>query len=148
MLAVARGALTHLLKKNNNKVFGTDISSTAIKRAEARYPDIDFFELDVNSEEQFNNFLAEVNVSHPEGVDLIFSSETLSYLDQYANFLRIASLNCKFIMISLYLPENPIGFIKSPEHLELEMKKYFDILEVVYIKKLRSVIVFGKSMKV
>jgi len=44
-----KGALTHLLKKNNNKVFGTDISSTAIKRAEARYPDIDFFELKVGN---------------------------------------------------------------------------------------------------
>ena len=38
-----KGMLTHLLKKNNNKVFGTDIAPTAIKLAEERYPDIDFF---------------------------------------------------------------------------------------------------------
>ena len=52
-----KGSLTHLLKRNNNKVFGIDVPSTAIKRAKVRYPNIDFFKIDVNSDLWFYNFL-------------------------------------------------------------------------------------------
>jgi hypothetical protein len=51
-------------------------------------------------------------------------------------------------MITLFLPENPIGFVKSIEELESEVGWHFEILELVVIKKSRFVILFGKSLSV
>lgn len=51
-------------------------------------------------------------------------------------------------MINLFLPENPIGFVKSAEELESEVGRHFEILELVVIKKSRFVILFGQSLSV
>lgn len=48
-------------------------------------------------------------------------------------------------MITLYLPENPIGFDKSRVQLENAVSDHFEILELVELKKSRFSIVFVKS---
>jgi 2-polyprenyl-3-methyl-5-hydroxy-6-metoxy-1,4-benzoquinol methylase len=50
-----KGALTHRLKKKNNKVLGIDISHTAIDIASARFPDIAFKQLDVGKPAHFSD---------------------------------------------------------------------------------------------
>jgi len=48
-------------------------------------------------------------------------------------------------MISLYIPENPIGFIKSENDLVNEISKSFDIIEHISLNTTNFVIVFAKG---
>ena len=59
-----KGALTHLLKKQNNRVLGVDISPTAIEVARSRFPDIGFKVMDVSDIDQFSVF---IDVSYEGG---------------------------------------------------------------------------------
>jgi 2-polyprenyl-3-methyl-5-hydroxy-6-metoxy-1,4-benzoquinol methylase len=52
-----KGALTHLLKKRNNKVLGLDIFSTAVEQAKAKFPDIQFESIDVNDSDSWHQYL-------------------------------------------------------------------------------------------
>jgi hypothetical protein len=38
-------------------------------------------------------------------------------------------------MIILYIPDNPTGFVKPPEELELEVSKCFKVFESVHLSK-------------
>ncbi|MGG7048336.1 hypothetical protein [Campylobacter sp. M4] len=79
------------------------------------------------------------------GVELIFSSEVLSYVQNYKELLFEISKNCKFFMLSLYIPDNPIGFVKSEKELVDEIGKNFEILEHISLKISKFVIIFAKS---
>ena len=46
-----KGAFSQFLKKQNNHVLGIDISETALAVATARYPDIEFRQVDVKSDD-------------------------------------------------------------------------------------------------
>ena len=48
-------------------------------------------------------------------------------------------------MISLYLPNGPIGFVKSESELLDDIRCYFEIVEHVSLSVQKSVIVFAKS---
>ena len=50
-------------------------------------------------------------------------------------------------MISLYVPENPIGFIKSEDDLINEISKSFDIIEHISLNITNFVVVFAKGKK-
>ncbi len=56
------------------------------------------------------------------GVELIFTSELLSYIKNWRELLDEISKTAKYLMVSLFIPPNPIGFIKSErellEHIE------------------------------
>jgi hypothetical protein len=47
-------------------------------------------------------------------------------------------------MVSLFIPKNPIGFVKTAKELELEICKYYEIIESVRLAKLEFIIIFGK----
>ena len=48
-------------------------------------------------------------------------------------------------MISLYIPENPIGFIKSEDDLVSEINKSFEIIEHISLNTTNFVVVFAKG---
>lgn len=50
-------------------------------------------------------------------------------------------------MISLYIPKNPIGFVKSENDLVKEIEKSFEVIEHISLNKTNFVIVFAKSKK-
>ena len=50
-------------------------------------------------------------------------------------------------MISLYIPENPIGFVKSEDELVSEIAKLFNIIEHISLNTRNCVIVFAKGKK-
>ena len=79
---------------------------------------------------------------------MIFSAECLSYIENWRDLINIFSKHTKFILISLYIPENPIGFVKSHDDLEGEISKYFDIIESVKLTISRFSIIFGKKYAV
>ena len=48
-------------------------------------------------------------------------------------------------MISLYIPQNPIGFIKSESDLVDEINKSFKIIEHISLNTTNFVVVFAKG---
>jgi NAD(P)-dependent dehydrogenase (short-subunit alcohol dehydrogenase family) len=52
--------LTYLLKRQNNAVWGIDISPTAIKIASEQFPDIDFIKLDITSKSSIQKVIQNV----------------------------------------------------------------------------------------
>ncbi len=97
-----KGTFTHLLKRQNNRVVGIDLSETAIRRARARYPDIEFRAMPVEEigrlEERF---------------DLAVAMELLSYIEGWRALLHTLSQMSTYLYVTLYLPSDPIGFVKS-----------------------------------
>ncbi len=81
-------------------------------------------------------------------VDLTFSSECLSYLRNWKALLEIVSHYSKYLLISLYIPNNPIGFVKSETELVENVEKYFEILEVVSLRKTNFRVIFARSKNV
>jgi len=142
-----KGALTSLLKKRNNHVVGFDKSATAVGIGKSRFPDIDFEDIDANNIEILDNQLQNKQKLW-EGIDLVFTSECLSYLENWREFLKIVSHYANFLMVSLYIPKNPIGFVKSQQELEDEIKSHFDIIESIKLSKSNHIVIFAKSRAV
>lgn len=141
-----KGALTHLLKKNNNRVLGIDISETAIEKAKARYPDIEFKKVDINDSSALDaNLMVAKGGSHDNYVDLVFTAETLSYLENWEDVVQTIAQHSKYLLISLFIPQDPIGFVKSVDQLEAVVGKSFEIIENVNMKKSRFFVIFAKS---
>ena len=79
------------------------------------------------------------------GVDLVFTAECLSYIENWRQQLQLIAEKAKYLMVCLYIPEDPIGYVKSPEVLEEEVSKDFDILESVRLTKSRFTVLFAQS---
>jgi SAM-dependent methyltransferase len=110
-----KGYFTRLLKEDENIVKGVDISPYVIDKAKKLFPGIEF---EVSSEEQF--------IVDKSNYDLVVVMEVLSYLKNWKEFIRAVSGKTKWMFLTLYLPEKPIGFIKSFDGLKEVVKKYFD----------------------
>lgn len=138
-IGCGKGSLTHLLKKKNNRVMGIDISPTAIAIASERFPDIDFLALDVGNISDLRR------LQESQGqIDLIFTSEVFSYIENWKELLGEVAKITEYFMISLYIPENPIGFVKSESELVNEISKYFNIIEHITLNTRHFVIVFAQ----
>lgn len=141
-IGCGKGSLTHMLKKTNNQVLGVDISQTAIDIANERFPDIDFICLDVNDISNYTHLIDNMG-----GVNLVFTSEVLSYIQNWKELLNEISKTTDYFMISLYIPDNPIGFIKSEEDLVSEISKSFGIIEYISLNTTNFVVIFAKGKK-
>lgn len=145
-IGCGKGTLTHRLKKINNQIVAIDISPTVVEMARARFPDIKFKALDVNDVLGLEKYLDKCfDNGSADGVDLVFTAECLSYLSNWKDLLASISKRACFLMVCLYVPDEPIGFVKSWHELELAVERDFDVLEFVHIKKSKFVILFAKS---
>ena len=142
-IGCGKGTFTHLFKKKNNYVLGIDISETAIKIARERYPDMDFLSCNISN---INNYLKLLD-NFRGGVELVVCSEVLSYLSNWRELIQAISMTTRFFLVSLYLPFDPIGFVKSAEELKSEIMKYFDLKEYIVLEVSRFYIVFARSKK-
>ncbi|MDI6743338.1 MAG: methyltransferase [Smithella sp.] len=115
-IGCGKGAFTHLLKKDNNNVLGTDIAVSAVKKAAAKYPGI-----------VFRPMTAEAALKLDNKWDLIVMLEVLSYLKNWRHIINLAASKSKFLYICLYIPSNPIGYVKRANDLRREMAKMYDI---------------------
>ena len=129
-----KGAFTHSLKKTNNIVVGVDISQNAIDKAKDMYGHI-------------VDFLHISNRLWKKKYDLIVCLEVLSYIELYKEQLEEFSSISEYIYISLYIPNNPIGYVKSIQDLITAVNLYFDI-ETQLIYNEESVFLLAKSKKV
>ncbi len=151
-IGTGKGALTHQLKRCNNEVIGLDISPTAVEIARSRFPDIIFEIVDANDVVGFMDYFDQhilANSKSKSGagaVDLIFTAECISYIEHWRDLLAALASRTRFLMVVLFLHENPIGFVKSIDELEWNFSRFFEILEMVIIKKSRFVVIFGQSL--
>jgi len=139
-IGCGKGSLTHILKRKNNIVVGLDISQTAIDIASERFPDINFICSDVNNVSNYTKI-----VDNMGGVNLVFTSEVFSYIEHWKELLYEISKTTDYFMISLYIPENPIGFIKTENELVNEISKSFNIIEHITLNITNFVVIFAKG---
>jgi len=136
-----KGAFTHLLKKENNQVTGIDVSKTAIKRAKAKFIDISFNCVDL-TKDSFKKM-----PFFSKHYDLIVFMEILSYLPNWSDVIKEFSQVGDHILITLDIPENPIGYVKSKESLKAVVQRYYVIIDELYLSRFRKTILFGKSLR-
>ena len=137
-LGCGKGAFTHRLKKSNNEVLGLDMSQKAIDQATARYPDCDFENCNLSDLAQFKERVAE------QEFDLALCIDVLSYLKNWGEFLKETSQHTRYCLVSLYIPYNPIGYVKSMQELRAKFDEYYDIKEEVYLANRNIIILFGE----
>ncbi|HEX5480515.1 MAG TPA: class I SAM-dependent methyltransferase [Dehalococcoidia bacterium] len=135
-----KGTFTQTLKRANNEVVGLDLSETAIATAQARYPDIEFRCADVSAP---GALLAAAGGR----VDLVVSLETLSYLARWRDVLAECAAAGRYVLVGLYLPEDPIGFVKSFEELADAFAASCRVLECIRLEVRRQIVLFGERLE-
>ena len=146
-IGCGKGSFTHRLKKANNQVLGLDLSETAIKVCRERYPDCQFDTLDVSQPYALPEYLEK----NKQGVDPIFDLtlilETFSYLENWKDIILDISKFSRRFCTSLFLPENPIGFVPSAEVFVSVIERHFLVTELIQVHSCRSTIVVGTSLR-
>jgi SAM-dependent methyltransferase len=138
-LGCGKGAFTHCLKKLDNKVVAVDVSPTALATARARYSGIDFLQADIGAPGFDARELG-------EGFDLAVCLEVLSYLQRWPEVLAQMSRVSRRALVLLYLPEHPIGFVKTFDDLAGAFAKHFEILEDIRLLTRRQIVLFGETL--
>lgn len=110
-----KGVFTHTLKKNNNKIYGVDISRNVIKKAKLMYGHL------VNFSTTFESKWVK------KKYDLIVCLEVLSYVKNYKQLLKKFSVRGNYLYLSLYIPKDPIGFVKNFNELINNVKINYSI---------------------
>lgn len=112
-----KGAFTHLLKKGDNRVLGVDLSKTAVAKAAARYPDIEF------------RALPSSRLPALKGrFDLAVAMEVLSYIEDWRKTVAALAHRASYLYVTLHIPENPIGFVKSFDELRGALRRHGTIV--------------------
>jgi len=116
-IGCGKGAFTSLLVQAGREVVGVDISPTAIEKARQRCPDADFRVGTVDD-------LDEVA---PGRFDLVIAMEILSYVENWPEALEKFARIGERLFVSLFVPPDPIGFVKSFDALREEVATCFDV---------------------
>ncbi len=139
-IGCGKGTFTHLLKKNNNHVVGIDVSESALKYARGKYHDIDFVQTDLASESWDKETLFSENA-----YDLVVLMETLSYLPNWEEVIEKLSKFAWCMLLSLFLPRDPIGFVKNAGSLVRVFGNSFEVRENIHLVNRETVVLFGSS---
>ncbi|MGE3343047.1 MAG: methyltransferase domain-containing protein [Vicinamibacterales bacterium] len=135
-LGCGKGAFTHRLKKANNLVVGIDVSETALAVARGRYPDVQFKAADMGAPEHWGD---------GEPFDLIVCLEALSYIEHWRPLLGMIAARSRRVLLSLYLPDAPLGFVKTFDDLTAEFARHFHVDEQLHFVTRRQLVLFGRS---
>jgi len=137
-IGCGKGFFSHLLQKENNHVLGIDISKEAIRKAKISYPTVKFQVYDTKDIEKLGQFFE-------RKFELTVLWEVLSYMTNWKDVIKACGKISNYCFISLYLPNNPIGCIKSFDSLKMEFATYFEtIVEILFVHNNR-LILFGKN---
>lgn len=139
-IGCGKGAVTQYLKKHNNAVTAVDVSETALKVARARFPDITFVRADVSQPD-----VSLVDLG--EDFDLTVCLETLSYVENWRALIDKIAGASRYALIALFVPEHPIGFVKSFDELESAFAQRFETIEHIRLLSRKQIILFGESKR-
>ncbi len=70
--------------------------------------------------------------------------ELLSYLENWRQVIERLSNSATYLFITLYLPDEPIGFVKSLEDLRAALAHYWDI-ETELLLNSQHVLILARS---
>ena len=112
-----KGTAAQFLKKKNNRVVGIDISGTAIEKARATFPDIDFRCMDAREIGRL-----------AERFDLVCFQAVLAYIDGWKDVLATAAGMTEYCLVAEYIPADPIGMVKSIPELIGGFSESFDVI--------------------
>lgn len=126
-----KGYAASALKKANNKVVAVDVSPTAIRKAKASFPDIDFRVLDASKIGTLKDHF-----------DLIAFQAVFAYLPDWQSVLGTSASMTQYCLASEYIPPNPIGMVKSIEALREAFVKHYKIMHEVILDG-QSITLFG-----
>ena len=132
-----KGVFTHLLKKRNNHVIGADVSSVAIEKARIQYGKIVEFHV-----VEGNNF----SFLGRRKMDLTLCIEVFGLVADWRDVLISLFSVSRYVYISQYVPDNPIGFVKSMGEVEAEMKRHSDVVEKLVWNN-QSLFILGRNKK-
>jgi SAM-dependent methyltransferase len=103
-----------------SKVIGIDASVTAIEIAQTVAPQV-----------QFECWTLEDFPYEDRPSELVVFLEVLSYIERWREVLERAIATSSAVLVSLYLPENPMGFVKS--RCELDEQVSMDLLHTTTV---------------
>ena len=106
-LGCGKGTLTARLAVGCERAVAYDVSPTAIRIAGERYPWIDFRLLDRPLADELAG----------QRFDLACAFELLSYLRDWRDAVAVLAEHADQLLISLYLPSEPAGFVSSFDEL-------------------------------
>ena len=118
-MGCGKGAFTSLLAGPGREVVGVDISPTAIEKARERAPEIDFRVGTTDDVEEVA----------PGPFDVVVAMEILSYVEDWRGAIDTFARLAERLYVSLYIPPNPIGFVKTFDDLRDEVTKRFGEIE-------------------
>jgi SAM-dependent methyltransferase len=125
-LGCGKGTFTAALRRRDNEVVGVDVSETAVAAAQAQFPDLRWVSSPVAD-----------YLEHTPPVDLVVAREILSYLPDWRDLLARSATLTRYLLVGLYLPPDPIGFVKSHAELEAEIDRHFELLDSVILGRRR-----------
>jgi SAM-dependent methyltransferase len=131
-----KGTFTHLLKKKNNRVVAIDMSDTAIRKGNAKYLDIEFKVLKAEKVRELD-----------QKFDLIVLMETLSYIKNWKKLLSDISMMTTYFYLTLFIPDNPIGFVKSFDDLSEVIQRHFKIIHKLVDESAKRIFCFGQTLR-
>jgi SAM-dependent methyltransferase len=111
-----KGTFTQMLKRVNNMVLGVDGSATAIEKAQASFPDIDFRQMDVHE-------LGKLD----QAFDAVVVMALFAYVEDWRSVLAQIARMTRWIYVAEYVPPAPIGFVKSIDELIAELALHAEI---------------------
>ena len=132
-LGCGKGTFTQFLKKENNSVTAIDLSETAIAKARASYPDVEFRALKVQDLVQI-----------PGTFELGVVMGTLAYVEDWESVLEGLGDKVRRCLVAEYVPTDAIGFVKSVYELTSCFDRYFTIINKVILDD-EHCILFGAS---
>ncbi|HEU4551142.1 MAG TPA: class I SAM-dependent methyltransferase [Rhizomicrobium sp.] len=132
-IGCGKGTLTHRVKRKNNHVVGTDISPTAIARARASYPDIDFRVMTAQAASEME-----------ERFDLVAVMGVFAYVQNWKYCLSRFPTLAPRCLLAEFVPPNPIGCVKSIDELSTEFCSLFTDTTKIVIDD-NFCLLFGKA---
>tara|TARA_B100001964_G_scaffold231796_1_gene286838 strand:- start:569 stop:991 length:423 start_codon:yes stop_codon:yes gene_type:complete len=134
------------MKTEDNSVVGLDISHEAVSIAGKRYKDIEFLTADINLSDWVNILNQKLTTgTNNVCVDCIVCLETLSYVKTWKENIQDFSGLGKFALIKLFIPDDPIGYVKNGDEFVSEFNIHFNIVEHIKFVSRGIIILFGKS---
>ena len=132
-IGCGKGTAAQFLKKKNNRVLGIDISPTAIAKAQATFPDIEFRCLDAREVRTLGG-----------SFELVAMQAVLAYIAEWRELITTVAGMTDRCLIAEYIPADPIGMVKSPAELVEAFASLFAIERKLIIDD-EVVILLGRS---
>ena len=114
-IGCGKGTQTHLMALRNRKVVAYDISPTAIRKAKASYPGIDFRVGDGLTAAKSGEY------------DCAGMSHTLVMQENWQEVIREASTRCDWLIVVEYIPADTTWHIPDINTLQTEFEKHCSI---------------------